>query len=138
MQSSIVSLTSNQCLGAYFEKEDIHTTSKVELYIPWNNTWVYLPDLPEIEDPITEEKLPMSKTHIVSIDQKNKGPALLLLGGSAVKHEPINKKRDKATSRLVWRLQWQRENNTFSWTEHFDKEMGERCVAIIISSPNFS
>ena len=74
----MVSLRSNQFLGEYFEKEDIHTTSKVELYIPWNNTWLYLPDLPEIEDPITEEKLPMSKTHIVSIDQKNKGPAPII------------------------------------------------------------
>ena len=31
-------------------KPHMHVRTSVELYIPWNNTWVFLPELPTFKD----------------------------------------------------------------------------------------
>ena len=94
----------------------------MELYVPWNDTWIYLPDLPKIEGPVgKEEELIMSKTHIVSIADSDRGSALLLLGGTFVNRKTISKER---TSRKVWRLLGDERSHSYSWTDQFDTEMG--------------
>ena len=90
----------------------------MELYVPWNDTWIYLPDLPKIN-----EELIMSKTHIVSIADNNRGSALLLLGGTFVNRKTMS---DETTSRGVWRLRWDETSHSYSWTDQFDTKMGKR------------
>ena len=93
----------------------------MELYVPWNDTWIYLPDLPKIEGPVEKEELIMSKTHIASIADSDRGSALLLLGGTFVNRKTMSKEK---ISRKVWRLLWDERSHSYSWTDQFDTEMG--------------
>ena len=95
----------------------------MELYVPWNDTWIYLPDLPKIEDPVEKEELIMSKTHIVSISDNARGSALLLLGGTFVNRKTMSEEK---SSREVWRLLWDETSHSYSWTDQFDSKMGKR------------
>ena len=93
----------------------------MELYVPWNDTWIYLPDLPKIE--VENEELIMRKTHIVSIADNARGSALVLLGGTFVNRKTMS---DETTSRKVWRLLWEEASHSYSWTDQFDTKMGKR------------
>ena len=103
--------------GEFSEKGKIHPATRVELYVPWNDTCIYLPDLPKID-----EELIMSKTHIVSIAENDRGSALFLLGGTFVNRKTMSHSR---TSRGVWRLLWDETSRSYSWTDQFDAKMGE-------------
>ena len=103
--------------GEFSEKGKIHPATRVELYVPWNDTWIYLPDLPKID-----EELIMSKTHIVSIAENDRGSALLLLGGTFVKRQTMS---EETRSRVVWRLLWDKTRHSYSWTDQFDTKIGE-------------
>ena len=108
--------------GEFSEKQQIHPATRVELYIPWNDTWIYLPDLPKKEDQVKNEELIMSKTHIVSIAENERGSALLLLGGTFVNRKTMS---EEIPSRGVWRLLWDKTSHSYSWTDQFDTKMGE-------------
>ena len=92
----------------------------MELYVPWNDTWIYLPDLPRIE--VEKEELVLSKTHIVSIAENDRGSALLLLGGTFVNRKTMSEEKP---SQGVWRLLWDRTSRSYSWTDQLDTKMGE-------------
>ena len=81
----------------------------MELFVPWNDTWIYLPDLPKIE--VEKEELIMSKTHVVSIAENDRGSALLLLGGTFVNRKTMSEEK---SSRGVWRLLWDKTSCSYS------------------------
>ena len=90
-----------------------HRISTVEIYLPWTDTWLELPPLPDI-DPGHR----MENTRIFSL---NTGGSLrlYLLGGLYYLGG-----RGRYT-RSVYQLQWQDSNRSYYWTDHWDPDMGE-------------
>ena len=80
----------------------------MEVYIPWNNTWLDLPPLPDLGD--GEGR--MDETSIMFLQDSGGGSRLNLLGGSST-----DWKTDLGTStRDVWTLVWDSGSQTYSWT----------------------
>ena len=91
------------------EDKVIHSENSVELYLPWNDTWIKLPSLPYLEG--EEDRL--YRSHILYLPDLS-GPAtssLYLLGGVS---EEWNTGRVEVTNR-VWRMLWNIYNNTYFW-----------------------
>ena len=52
--------------GSHYDAENVlHTTNSVELYLPWNDIWIDLPNLPHWEDP--NGNYSMTETLIMSL-----------------------------------------------------------------------
>ena len=93
----------------------IHSVNSVEVYIPWNNTWLDLPPLPDLGD--GEGR--MDQTRIMSLTDSG-GSYLHLLGGSRSDYN-TEMATDTGT---VLRLQWDRGSQTYSWIDSLDPALG--------------
>ena len=78
----------------------------MEVYLPWNNTWLELPALPFI-DPGHR----MTDTRIISLTSQGSGvPRLYLLGGNYYL-SPL----EIITTDKVWELVWNGKTNSYNW-----------------------
>lgn len=83
-----------------------YTVSSVELYIPWNDTWVDLPILPIFTD-IGGQRITLTK--MLWLQSPVNG--LYLLGGCVA---------DDSCTRQVWRLQWAEDTQSYFWYSDSD------------------
>ena len=79
------------------------TVHSVEVYIPWNNTWLPLPALPDLGDGAGR----VDTTRVMSLDGSN----LFLLGGGRTY---LDTGLDTNT-KTVWRLLWDGGSRNYSW-----------------------
>ena len=90
----------------------------MEVYIPWNNTWLDLPPLPDLGDGGGR----MDRTSIIFMTGSGGGRSSLhLLGGSRT---DWNIGRATYTG-TVWRLLWDDGSQTYSWTDSYDPPLGK-------------
>ena len=98
-----------------------HPTPSVELYIPWNNTWVFLPSLPSFTywEPLVADQefsafrphqVNMTVTHLFSLNIRG-GNMLYLLGGSAYDWASPTQKHTSD----VWRLEYNQTSRGYYW-----------------------
>ena len=87
-----------------------HSVNSVELYLPWNNTWVFLPQLPQFTNG-DGSVISMTDTHIMSLDLINGAFSLYLIGGS---HLDYNTDVETVSDR-VWRLVFNTTNHGYYW-----------------------
>ena len=109
----------------------VHSVSSVEVYIPWNDTWMDLPQLPDFGGGQGR----MDKTRIMSLPGLAGGgePGLYLLGGSS-----SNWSRGEETdTNQVWRLMWDHGSHTYSWTDTYQQELG-RLLCLLLYSTGFT
>ena len=86
----------------------------VEVYLPWNDTWIKLPLLPDLG----EGGGRIARTQIMSIPDGFL--ALYLLGGGSMdKHGGAW--NDNAR---VWHLQWDYSSHNYSWRDRQTPKMG--------------
>ena len=95
----------------------INPVHSVEVYLPWNNTWLELPPLPVL--PYQHQEYRMDETRIFSINRMG-SLNLYLLGGTSVVDSGGG-----LFSRSVWRLEWLTSNNSYHWTLELDPPLGE-------------
>ena len=88
----------------------MNNVHSVEVYLPWNNTWLELPPLPLIDDQGNR----MADTRIFPLD-KNGGLALYLLGGLSKLDNNMG-----VFTPAVWRLGRFSSNQSYHWTEDYD------------------
>ena len=100
--------------GFYLEEGVLHPISSVEVYLPWNNTWLELPSLPYM-DPGRR----MEFTRIFSLNLEGV-PRLHLLGG-----DYAHSSGGITLSSTVWGLLWNYTNNSYYWTTKWSPPMGE-------------
>ena len=96
----------------------MNSVHSVEVYLPWNNTWLELPPLPLID---CDQRLRMDNTRIFSLD-KDGWLTLYLLGGFSSLDNGMG-----YNTRAVWRLDWITSNQSYRWTKDDDlyPPMGE-------------
>jgi hypothetical protein len=93
-----------------------HPVNSVELYIPWNDTWIDLPHLPDIKFDNDETDYKMSQTVIMTDDTNQ----IKLLGG-----QHMNWDTDfERVSSCVWRLIFSHNNHSYYWSNESDQPMG--------------
>ena len=80
----------------------------MEVYIPWNNTWLDLPLLPDLGDGGGR----MERTRIMYMTDTSAGFNLYLLGASRT---DLNTGWIISTN-TVWTLMWDMGSKTYSWT----------------------
>ena len=96
--------------GAYRDKEHVrHSISSVELYVPWNNTWVNLPLLPFVE-----LNYRMVATQVMSLSMYGLSKFCLLGGDYQVS------KNAAIGTNGVWELLWNDTSRSYSWEEGID------------------
>ena len=97
-----------------------HPTNSVELYLPWNNTWVSLHDLPDF--PADDGAVVnMTNTLIMSVDITGAGNTLHLMGGE---HTDWSTGVTRITSK-VWRLRFNTDTHSYHWKDEIDSNMGK-------------
>ena len=101
--------------GEYKNGGGLHSVNSVEVYIPWNDTWLNLPPLPDLGD----EAGRMEQTRIMYMDDSG-GSHLYLLGGSRT---DWNTGKTKVT-RTVWRLMWHSGSQTYTWIDSYYTALG--------------
>ena len=89
----------------------------MEVYIPWNNTWLDLPPLPDPGDGAGR----MDQTRIMFMTGGG-GMQLYLLGGTRY---DWNTGTATVTGR-VWRLVWESGSHTYSWTDSYVPALGRK------------
>ena len=90
--------------------------NSVEVYIPWNNTWLDLPALPYMEDGNHR----MDETRIMYITDDSGGSFLYLLGGSSTDWNT----EEGIFTGTVWTLSWDHGSQTYSWKSSLDPALG--------------
>ena len=104
--------------GWYRDKEGAsHSVFGVEVYLPWNDTWLDLPPLPDLGGGYGR----MDRTRLMFLSDVAGGvPLLYLLGGSTT----IWSHGVDASDRRVWILQWDTFNHTYSWSDRDEPLLG--------------
>ena len=87
-----------------------------EVYIPWNNTWLDLPLLPDLGDGAGR----MDDVRIMSLTPSGGGSSLNLIGGSSGDYNTGM----AFISMKVWTLQWDVGSQTYSWNNRLNPELG--------------
>ena len=101
-----------------------HPVNSVEVYLPWNNTWVGLPPLPDLGE--GDGRLDLSP--IMSLPSGGGGSDLCLLGGSSNDYNT-----GIATDvNTVWRLVWESTSQTYSWINTYVPALGKKLNPPII------
>ena len=113
MCSSYLSTGSYKDGGSLF-----YERNSVELYLPWNDTWIDLPTLPEIIY-ANVLVLNMTSTRIMSMALAGNLNALYLVGGSGVDWNMS----DEIVNKSVWQLKYSNVNYSYYWAN--DTEMGK-------------
>ena len=88
----------------------------MELYIPWNNTWLDLPPLPDLADGAGR----MDRTRIMHMTGSEGGFRLYLLGGSTTDWNT----GESTFTETVWRIVWDSSSKTYSWTNRATPVLG--------------
>ena len=86
----------------------------MELYLPWNDTWMDLPLLPNF----TNDKgavLKMSSPLLIFLPLAGHSYSLNLLGGASYDQDNLETMTD-----LVWHLKFHRGNHTYFWRQELD------------------
>ena len=113
-------ITVYRIAGTYGHGHHYLSTNSVEVYLPWNDTWIDLPTLPDISKH-DGSVVPMTDTNILSLDIASSGNRLHLVGG-----ESMNWNTGAMTDvKKVYRLEFDRGNKSYSWSDHYDHEMGK-------------
>ena len=105
----------------------IQDVLSVEVYLPWNNTWLELPTLPAwTNDAGTVRKITL--TQILSLTMSS-GSTVCLLGGE---HADLDTYVGTHTPH-VWMLSYHRGNHTYYWDHHtaLAPDMG-KCVCVCV------
>ena len=97
----------------------LQPTTSVELYLPWNDTWINLPTLPDIKQHGTV--LPVTDTLIMSLAIAGGSNSLHLVGGV---HQDWNTGATSMTNN-VWRLFFHIGNHSYYWDDHYTHDMGK-------------
>ena len=97
-------------IGLYIDGDGRHSTGSVELYLPWSDSWIPLPELPHFtwSDGTV---LPMTDTHIMSLALTDSAYSLRLVGGG---NYDWNTVVERVTSK-VWQLCYNLANHTHYW-----------------------
>jgi hypothetical protein len=95
----------------------------VELYLPWNDTWIDLPPLPDLT--FDGNKFKMSDTNIMSLRLTEDKNILYLLGGSNMDMSRF----DERTTSKVWVLEFIMDNHTYCWSQN-DPELGKYDICL--------
>ena len=112
---SVFPATLSTNTGVYFDDGGaLKSVHSVEVYIPWNNTWLDLPPLPDLGDGGDR----MDRTRIMFLT--GGGFRLHLLGGTRT---DWNTGEDSITRR-VWKLEWDRGSQTYCWIDSYDPALG--------------
>ena len=102
--------------GVYLDDGGVyHPVHSVEVYIPWNDAWLDLPPLPDME----EDDGRMDMTAIMHLANSG-GTSLYLLGGTSTDWTIF----ETNITKTVWRLQWDRGSHTYSWTKRDTPALG--------------
>jgi hypothetical protein len=116
-------------IGVYRDGDVLHPTSSVELYLPWSDSWIPLPSLPNIT--LSDGAvLPMTNTHIMFL-VTNSANMVHLVGGTST---DWNTGLETMTSK-VWELPYNRANHTYYWDTSIAPDMGKygvRCSHVVI------
>ena len=88
----------------------------MEVYIPWNNTWLDLPLLPDLG----EGDGRMDRTRILYTTDSAGGFYLSLLGGSSTRWNTA----EYTSVNNVWTLLWDKGSKTYSWTDRDAPALG--------------
>ena len=104
--------------GLYVDGHDRHTTNSVELYLPWNDSWIDLPDLPDFAH--DGAVVPMTDTHIMSLAISGDANHLHLVGGQ---HSDWSTSVERMTGQ-VWRLEFDQDKHRYYWDGRLDRDMG--------------
>ena len=92
----------------------IHRISTAEVYLPWKDTWLELPPLPDM---VPGHR--MEETRIFSLI-RDSGLRLHLLGG-----DYGMARGGEMFTRNVYQLQWEDSNSSYYWTDEWSPDMGE-------------
>ena len=92
----------------------------VEVYLPWNDTWMDLPNLPTwtVEDGTAYQA---TLTHIMSLATTGDTNKLHLIGGACMDWNT----QAEGIVGTVWRQAFNSRNETFFWEQRFDPETGK-------------
>ena len=113
----------NTPTGSYLDDDNVpHSALTVELYLPWSDSWIDLPDLPnwEYEDGTVVQ---MTDTNIVSLPISSDTHSVALLGGEHVDWDT----GEESMNPNVWELVFNNENKTYTW-DYSRVSMGEYCI----------
>ena len=91
----------------------------VEVYIPWNDTWL---DLPLLPDQGVVQFGRMSSTNMMYLLESGGGGSYLYLLGGSSNAWSIG---EASSTSEVWRLMWDSNSQTYSWTSTVAPELGE-------------
>jgi hypothetical protein len=96
--------------GMYSDGHARHPTNSVELYLPWSDSWIPLPPLPNI---VLDDgtALPMTDTLIMSLAATLDTNSLHVMGGA---NTNWNTGMGQVTSE-VWQLHYNSANHTHYW-----------------------
>jgi hypothetical protein len=102
------------------DRDGRYSVPTAELYIPWNDTWRLLPDLPAIPN----EKKNVTDATIMYLRSDSLGLALglYLIGGTNVDWS-IKPVPETMMTKSVWRLTWWPDIDAYNWT--FALSLGE-------------
>ena len=107
--------------GAYMDdKGTMHPVSSAELYIPWNNTWVPLPTLPDMTDD-DGSVYHMTNTHIMTMTVAGDGNRLYLVGSESMDLSTLT----VHITKTVWELMFNRTSHGHYWDSSTTQAMGE-------------
>ena len=97
------------------EKGAWHPVHSVEVFLPWNNTWIFLPQLPVRNHGGGERKMDMTQVMSISTDAGG-GQRLYLPGGSSMDWST----NVETSIKTVWTLEYNTHNKTYHWTDNND------------------
>jgi hypothetical protein len=101
------------------EEGAMHPIPTVELYIPWTDSWRPLPALPAFTD-LSGGSHNMTDTRLMVLTGQDGLLRLHLLGGLSVDMSTIR----QYSTRQVWRLDWNDNSRSYSWSADYDQAMG--------------
>jgi hypothetical protein len=113
----------------YIDGDGLHPTSSVELYLPWNDSWIPLPDLPHFT--YDGAVWPMTNTLIMSLGITGTTNSLYMMAGA---NTDWNTGVERMTSK-VWQLYYNSANHTYYWDNSLATDMGKygvRCSHVVI------
>ena len=120
MEAISIFLLLKSFIGAYKAGGSIHPTSSVEVYLPWNDTWIELPQLPGWQVPPKWTVKRMDLTRLMSLTSRAQGTQLFLLGGS---HTEWNAGKGLVTKE-VSQLRWNSGSRNYSWDDEDVRALG--------------
>ena len=101
------------------DKGTMHPVSSAELYIPWNNTWVPLPTLPDWTADGSVHQ--MTITQVMVMDTAGVANRLYLVGGASMDWSTMT----ESSIKTVWVLRFNSASHGYYWDSSTTQAMGE-------------